>query len=483
MGSMMQAMRFGRSSLTALCLTVVLLGVASGMLSGCSTTRPWVNAPLPGGVIPPDPYSPESMLDASADDLSMIAAVTLSGGGARAAAFGYGVLKALHQTPITLNGRNTSLLDQVGVITGVSGGSIVATYYAAFGTETFNRFETDFLRQNFQDTLISHALKPGNLIDLSSPWFGRTQLLAQRLDGLYRGKTFGDMWARPGHPRLLVSATDLSLGSSFEFSWDQFSRICSDLASVPLSFAVAASSAVPLALSPVTVKNYAGSCQLPAAGEASAASSGKAVDDYRTRLLRSQLRSYQDAKTRPFIHLVDGGVADNLGVRSLLDRSVSEGGIRRLMRKLPPGVVRKLVLITVNAERDPSERIDESDKVPSTLQVIDAMLFGTGAKATEETLGLLGDMTQQWKRELSTAAPDGKSAFAVDAQIYLITVNLRDAPEAMERSRLLQIPTAFSISLDDVTRLIQAGDQVLKASPGFQELIKALGPNAASGSF
>ena len=470
----MQSKSSGRSRSTAFSLLLaVILGMTAGLLSGCSTTRPWINAPLPGGVIPPDPYSPESMLDASADDLSMIAAVTLSGGGARAAAFGYGVLKALHQTPITLNGRNTSLLDQVGVITGVSGGSIVATYYAAFGKETFNRFETDFLRQNFQDTLISHALKPGNLIDLSSPWFGRTQLLAQRLDELYRGKTFGDMWARPGHPRLLVSATDLSLGSSFEFSWDQFSRICSDLSSVPLSFAVAASSAVPLALSPVTVKNYAGSCQFSAGEEALAA---QAPADYRTRLLRSQLRSYQNAKARPFIHLVDGGVADNLGVRSLLDRSISEGGIRGLMRKLPKGVLRKLVLITVNAERDPSERIDESDQVPSTLQVIDAMLFGTGAKATEETLGLLNDITQQWKRELSTAAPDGQSAFAADAKIYLITVNLRDAPEAIERSRLLQIPTAFSISLDDVTRLIQAGNQVLKASPGFQELVKSLAP-------
>lgn len=425
MGFMMQAMGFGRSRFTVLCLMAVF-AVAGGLLLGCSTTRPWVNAPLPGGVIPPDPDSPEAILDASADDLSMIAAVTLSGGGAR----------------------------------------------AAFGTETFNRFETDFLRQNFQDTLISHALKPGNLIDLSSPWFGRTQLLAQRLDDLYRGKTFGDMWARPDHPRLLVPATDLSLWSSFEFSWDQFSRICSDLASVPLSFAVAASSAVPLALSPVTVKNYAGSCQFPGAGEVRAAGASQDADDYRTRLLRSQLRSYQNAMARPFIHLVDGGVADNLGVRSLLDRSISEGGIRSVMRKL--------VLITVNAERDPYERIDESDKVPSTLKVIDAMLFGTGAKATEETLGLLGDMTKQWKRELSTAAPDGQSAFAADAQIFLITVNLRDAPEAMERSQLLQIPTAFSISLDDVTRLIQAGGEVLNASPGFQGLIKSLGP-ATSG--
>jgi NTE family protein len=452
------------------CVVYLLMAVVLAGTTGCSTTRPWVNAPLANGVVAPDPDDIAALGEASGDDFSMIAAVTLSGGGARAAAFGYGVLQALHQTPVLLNQRKTSMLDQVGFISGVSGGSIVAAYYAAFGAETFERFESDFLRKNFQDSLISFALKPGNLLDLSSPWFGRTQLLAQRLDELYRGKTYADMWARPGRPRLLVSATDLSLGSSFEFSWDQFTRICSDLGSVPLSFAVASSSAVPLALSPVTLKNYAGSCTLPAA--ISAADTGPS--DYRSRMLRAQLMSYQDAKTRPYIHLVDGGVADNLGVRSLLDRTLIEGGIRSATRKLPKGAVRKLVLITVNAERDPSERIDETDKVPSTLQVVDAMLFGTGARATQETLGLLDDIAQQWKKEVDTAARDGQSAFAKDAQIYVITVNLRDAPEASERSRLLQIPTAFSIPIDDVTRLIQAGRDVLQASPRFKELLQSL---------
>ncbi len=446
-------------------VAAVLVGTTA-----CSTTRPWLNAPLAGGMVTPDPDDVQALAEASADDFSMIAAVTLSGGGARAAAFGYGVLQALHQTPVSINGKPSSLLNQVGVISGVSGGSIVAAYYAAFGAETFERFEADFLRKNFQDSLISFALKPGNLIDLSSPWFGRTQLLAQRLDELYRGKTYADMWARPGRPRLLVSATDLSLGSSFEFSWDQFSRICSDLGSVPLAFAVASSSAVPLALSPVTLKNYAGSCTPPAALSAPDA----APSDYRSRMLRSQMLSYQDAKARPFIHLVDGGVADNLGVRSLLDRSLSEGGIRSATRRLPKGSVRKLVLITANAERDPAGRIDDTDKVPSTLQVVDAMLFGTGARATQETLGLLDDISLQWKREVSAAAQDGQSAFAKDAQIYVITVNLRDAPEASERTRLLQIPTAFSIPIDDVTRLIQAGRDVLQASPRFKELVQSL---------
>lgn len=446
--------------------------------TACSTTRPWVNAPLAGGIVTADPDDVASLRQASANNFSVIAAVTLSGGGARAAAFGYGVLQAMRETPMMVNGRKTSLLDQVGVISGVSGGSIVAAYYAAFGADNLERFETDFLRKNFQDSLISFALKPGNLVDLSSPWFGRTQLLAQRLDELYQGKTYADMWARPGRPRLLVSATDLSLGSSFEFSWDQFTRICSDLGSVPLSFAVASSSAVPIALSPVTVKNYAGSCLQPASVVAAAANGGPS--DFRSRMLRAQMRSYDDAKTRPFIHLVDGGVSDNLGVRSLLDRTLSAGGIRSATRNLPQGSVRKLVLVTVNAERDPAERIDDTDKVPSTLQVVDAMLFGTGARATQETLGLLDDIALQWKREVSQASKDGQSAFAKDAQIYVITVNLRDAPEATERTRLLQIPTAFSIEGDDVTRLIQAGRDVLQASPKFKELVQSL-PRAGAG--
>ncbi|MDW5444736.1 patatin-like phospholipase family protein [Polaromonas sp. SM01] len=451
---------------------LVLLAVA---LVGCSSVRPWINAPLADGVIPQDPDRIGAVQGIATEDPSMLVAVTLSGGGARAAAFGYGVLQALHQTPLAWNGRQVSLLDHVGFVSGVSGGSIVAAYYAAFGEETFERFEPEFLRQNFQDSLISLALKPASLVELSSPWMGRSQLLERRLNELYRGKTFADMWGRAGRPRLLISATDLSLGSTFDFSWTQFSLICSDLASVPLSFAVASSSAVPLVLSPLTVKNYAGNCAPPDSVEAPPAD---ATGSYRTRLLRSQINSYQDAAARPYIHLVDGGVADNLGLRSLLDRSMSAGGIRRALGDLPRGTVRKLVLIAVNAERDPAERIDESDQVPTTLQVVDAMLFGTGARATQETLGLLRDVSRQWQRELDNNS-GGKSAFADDAEIYVINVNLRDAPEAAERSRLLQIPTAFSIPADDVTRLIQAGRQVLRSSPDFKRLVGSL-PSAVA---
>jgi len=230
-----------------------VLAAALALLAGCSSVKPWINEPLPAG----DQNIP---VRKSERDPTILVAVTLSGGGARAAAFGYGVLTELQQTRFVWNGNPTTLLDATDVVSGVSGGSIVAAYFAAHGIEGLPRFEQDFLRQNFQNSLITQALRPGNLIDLTSPWLGRTHLLARRLDELYGGLTFGDVERRPRHPQLFITATDMSLGTGFEFTWEQFSLICSDLRKVPLSFAVAASSAVPLLLSPMTLKNYADQC-------------------------------------------------------------------------------------------------------------------------------------------------------------------------------------------------------------------------------
>jgi NTE family protein len=401
--------------------------------------------------------------------------VSLSGGGARAAAFGYGVLDALHETRVSWHGRNVGLLDQLDVISGVSGGSIIAAYYAAFGAQTFPAFEQQFLQQNLQDTLVNNLFNPGNLYDLSSPWFGRSNLLARRLDELYQGKRFGDLPDRAGQPRLLVSATDLSLGSSFEFTWRQFSMICSDLASVPLSFAVAASSAVPIALSPMTLKNYSDHCNGPRQDLHE-----RGPSDYRVRLLRDSQRSYLDAKERPFIHLVDGGLSDNLGLRGLLDRAQADGGLRGAVRPGAGAAIEQLVIVAVNAERDPSEQIDASERVPSTFQVLDALLFGTGARATQETLGLLSDTAQAWRRELTRTAPDGQDPFAPQAQIHVINVNLRDVPEPLGRRTLLQIPTAFSLPKEDVVRLIEAGRHTLRASAQFKVLLQSLGGEQAA---
>lgn len=411
------------------------------------------------------------------ENRSIVAALTLSGGGARAAAFGLGVLQELKATRFVWEGKETTLLDELSLISGVSGGSILATHYALFGDETLTRFEPDFLLENFDGNLVRRVLSPSGFRELTSPWYGRSNVLEERLSVLYRGRTFGDLATRTRGPMLLVTATDLTTGAPFEFTQEQFALICSDLNSVPLSFAVASSSAVPLVLSPMTLRNHAGACAHPPAATAGNAASTQA--NYRARMLKASAESYIDVRERPFLHLVDGGLADNLGLRGLLDRVVATGSIQDSFRGMAPGSIRKLILIAVNSERDLAERIDQSDRVPNSGQVMDALLFGAGSRLTQMTLAMLEDDLRHWNAELKRhrGAPD--SPFAADAEIHVISVSLRDVPNPEQRRLTLQVPTAFTIAPADVKLLQDAAHEALHRSPAFQRLIQDLGGSAS----
>jgi NTE family protein len=427
------------------------------LLSACSTARPWINPPATAAAPAVEPVAVQTTRSPS-----IVAAVTLSGGGARAAAFGLGVLAELKATRFDWEGRSTNLLDEVGLISGVSGGSVLATYYAAFGDEVFTRFEKDFLLVDFQAGLIRDMLSPSTAWRLGSPWWGRSQVLAERLEVLFRGRRFADLRGR--RPHLLVTATDLTTGAPFEFTPEQFGLICSDLDAVPLSFAVAASSAVPLLLSPLTVRNYAGNCPEPVrpaevdAGNVSA------------WLLDLIAESYRDSEQRPFIHLVDGGVVDNLGVRGLLERTLAGGSFDASFRSLAPGSVHHIVLVSVNSEKDTAERIDGSDRVPSNLQVLDALVFGAGSRMTKETTVMVDDVARRMAEALRAERGRPSSPFAADAEVHVINVGLRDLQDEDLRRQLLRVPTAFTVLPLQVRQLQQAGRQVLRESPAFQRL-------------
>ncbi|MFT7772154.1 patatin-like phospholipase family protein [Roseateles sp.] len=449
--------------------------LALTVLAGCSSYRPWINPPLAAVSAPEQPLRP--MPPPATQPVVM--AVTLSGGGARAAAFGLGVLRELKATRFTLNGQPTTLLDHTALISGVSGGSILAAHYAAFGDATLDRFEPDFLLVPFEGRLIREALWPERLYKLTSPWYGRSQILAQRLDELFEGRTFADVRNRPGAPDLMITATDLTTGAPFDFTSEQFQLICSDLGTTPLSFAAAASSAVPLLLSPVTVRNHAGTCSFPAA--TAAESQGQ---DYRARLLQSSVESYRNVQERPFIHLVDGGVTDNLGVRLMLDRLVAVGSMSANFAGVKPGTLRRLILVTVNSERGLAERVDGSDRVPSTTQVLESLIFGAGSRETQATLAMLNDDLRRWRDEILRTRGQPSSPFASDAEIHVISVSLHDVPDDKMRHSLLRVPTAFTIEASDVLDLQRGGATALRESAEFERLKRSLealdSPSASS---
>ncbi|MDP1651177.1 MAG: patatin-like phospholipase family protein [Rhodocyclaceae bacterium] len=447
-------------------LGVLAIGAA---LSGCSTMRPPLNQPQSQPQSQPTSSEPrmteyrlQSLAPQHGNSDNLLVILTFSGGGTRAAAFAYGVLNALKSTPLQRHGATTNLFDEIDVVAGVSGGSITAAYLAAFGDGIFRDFEPTFLKADFQGALLSRTRSPGNALQLSSPWFGRGHLLAEQLDEtLFRGTTYGDLAARRTRPFLLVTATDLTQGTGFEFSQDQFDILCSRLDKVPLAVAVAASSAVPLVLSPLTVRNYAGNCA-PSTSPRVAATAG----------------AYLDAEKRPFIHLVDGGLSDNLAVRWIIDNIARSGGLAKPIEHNGFRNVDKLVIINVNAAQGPNISLDRSDRIPSIAEVIDAVSSANLARRSRETQEILVSSTAQWREKLRSAARTGSLALSTSIDLYVIDVSLQTHPNPRLREELQAIPTTFSLPPGEVDKLISAGQTILRGSTEFGRLLRELPVNS-----
>lgn len=228
------------------CCTLILL-----LISACAHYP--VNQPLKDSH-GNDAYSLDRVSSPEdADNTFLI--LTFSGGGTRAAAFSFGVLEEMKETLLPEIER--SILDETDVISTVSGGSFTGAYYALFGQRIFADFREKFLYRNIQGEIASQLLNPASLFRLSSPYFSRIDLAAELYDRtIFEGSTFASLADKAQRPFLIINATNLYTGSRFEFTGDQFDYIGSDLRSFPVSRAVAASSAFPFLLSPITLVNH-----------------------------------------------------------------------------------------------------------------------------------------------------------------------------------------------------------------------------------
>jgi NTE family protein len=338
-------------------------------LTGCATYP--VNPPL-------SQYNPKSgyryeNLTGPANSESLFVILTFSGGGTRAAAFSYGVMERLRNTKIHWEGQERRLLDEVDVISSVSGGSFTAAYYGLLREELFDpaKFEKAFLYRNIQGELIAALFNPINWFRLASPGFGRIELAAELYDReIFRGKTFGDLVNQGRRPYIMINATDITMGAQFSFVQDQFDLICSDLAGVPVSRAVAASSNFPIAFTPLIVNNYAGTCNYKEPAWMEQALKDLLVNPPRFNRARIA-RSYLNSDERRYVHLLDGGVADNIGLRSQLMAIQSNDLSWSLLNKINLKEIKKLVVVVVDARTDPKFDIDKSRSSPGLGTLID----------------------------------------------------------------------------------------------------------------
>ncbi|MES9963304.1 MAG: patatin-like phospholipase family protein [Candidatus Sedimenticola sp. 20ELBAFRAG] len=441
----------------------LLLGISTLLLAGCASTARFPdNPPLTQAEQPaPAPAN-------DPDNNSIILVLSFSGGGSRASALAYGVLDELAETPLN-HVTDRRMLDEVDMISAVSGGSITAAYYGLFGDRLFEDFRERFLERDAEAEIKASLLEPGTLARLSSPSFGSGDVL----DEYFRRQLFGDapldQLIDGEGPLVEINATDIFKGGRFGFIREQFGLICSDSRLFPAARAVAASCAVPLLFSPVTLNNRAGSCNFIPPPWMYDGLNKRGINN---RLYRRavQYSTYLDSENHPYIHLLDGGLADNLGLRAVIDRVIESGGMWETLKRFNQQDARHIVMIAVDASSTPPSEWERSANTPPTKAILDAATTTPLANYSFETLEYLRSHIDLWSEEIRQGRCTGQPE-CTTPEFYLIEIQLEDIAQPDARERLTRIPTGFNLQPGVAAELITTGKALLKGHPEYHRLL------------
>ncbi|MEX5217723.1 MAG: patatin-like phospholipase family protein [Nitrospira sp.] len=409
--------------------------------------------------------------EGNTDSLLFIAA--FSGGGTRASALAYGALRELASQRVVWEGKDKRLLDELDAIFALSGGTFTGAYYALFGDRIFQDFESRFLRKNWDSELRGRILRsPSNWVRLWSPYFGRAHIMADLLnEALFEGKTYGDLVQQRHRPGLLIHASDMATLGRFEFRQPQFDVMCSDLNQLPIAYASAASAALPLVLSPITLKNYAGQCDYQPPASLLEATESKNMSQ---RQRAKEILSFLDAEARPYIHLLDGGLSDNVALRGILEGVSVAGGLESAFKGMGVKQVKKLVILAVNAETSPDVKDYRSDEVPVFSRAFSSLVDIPINRYSTDSLLLLRFAVEMWRKNLLALPAEIETVLAHDAEIYFIEASFSKVDDAAEQQYLMKIPTTLYLTDEQLEHLFAAASRLIRSDPEFQRLMSDL---------
>ncbi len=405
--------------------------------------------------------------DAAGSDILLF--VTFSGGGKRSAAFAHGALRGLRDIRLhPPDGRSISMLNVLDYLAGVSGGSFPAAHFGLYRNKSFDTFPREFLHVDINSYIWGIYLLPWNWSWLVDSATGTNDYMAQVYDKLmFHGATYGDL-LKKGRPIVSITATDIANGATFPFLGTNFGLLCSDLDSYPIASAVAASNAFPGLFSPVTLRSYADQChglRPPLAVTPSTEVPESEAGAARRRELARLQNIYANTKRTRWVHLSDGGIADNLAMRGLLNFFIALQAEKDLFHKVSLNT-RRILVISVDGEAAPPSSLGQKRFVGGLLEVlsaasgtqIDAYNFETLALAREQVQHL----TDRVRAERCAAGPIISGHPCEDVRGTLVHLALSDIRDPEWRDRLSAIPTGLTIPDNDVDALLRYGEELVR---------------------
>jgi len=238
--------------------------------------------------------------------------------------------------------------------------------------------------------------------------------------------------------------------------------------------ACAASSAVPGVLTPLTVKNYGGSCGfVPPPVFASPKLS------YRLREQKESMSLLLDSEKKPYLHLIDGGVADNLGLRAVQESIDAVGNFWQMMKLTGREKVRKVVFVVVNAETKTESQWDQFEFVPPFSAMLSNYSTIAIVRYNRETMSILEESFGRWASQIRAGrCPPGQISrepgSCGDIEFYLVDVRFENLKDKAEAGYMAQLPTSFRLPPEDVDRLRAGARKLLSESEDYHRLLKDL---------
>jgi len=424
-------------------------------LASCATFEGPANTPV---VRDSNPIGPLTTPEIGGDTA---VALAFSGGGTRAAAFSYGVLRGLKDIP-TKDGKN--YLDQVVFVSGVSGGSVTAAYFGLRGTSGFADLRERFLLRDAEAELNTNVSLVNVVRGLQGGVNDASKLSGWLDRNVFNGATLGDVF-QPGKPIVWLNASDLYNRTPFLFSPVTFAALCSDVRRYPLSLAVAASAAVPIVFVPIVLESYPAACTEPLPLWADRAlTNPKAGAD--VKAFAQALKRYRTDQVH-YLKLADGGITDNFGLTGLV---VARAAADKPYMPLTPDKavrLRRVVFVIVNSGQAPSGTWSQTIEGPTGAALLGAVTdtaidsaVRSGFDAFRLTLRDWEEATRKWRCSLSGtearrlgASRDWRCS-GIRFEINEVAFNRFDPNIA---AKLNGIPTRFKLETEEVDLLIRSG--------------------------
>lgn len=409
--------------------------------------------------------------------------LAFSGGGMRASAFAHGVLEEL-QALSQSKSNPYGVLSDVRLVTGVSGGSVTAAHFGLYGPPSLNGYREKYLVTNAERYMSNSPINPVTLARGFMGGANGRRTFGRYIDEvLFKGATFGDL-ARRSKIKTWINATDIANKVTFLFSAETFDALCSDLASFPISDAVAASAAFPLVFSPIVLEAH-GSCNYTEPDWLTAARHNPEATAAMVAHAEA-LESYASGEDVKYLKLLDGGITDNFGTTGLaVERARAENPYAPLDPEQAVRLKRALFLVA-DAATNRDLAWTRKPGGPGGVQLAMSIANSSMGAASRSGYDAMRLQLANWERDLveyrcelplsevrrlrgTLAGWDCR-----DVKFFVGQVSFRGLPDPM-RDALDQIPTRLRLKTEEVDLAIEAGRLSTRQNAEVQGFLRASG--------